>query len=198
MSDDPHAVAPVRRVDGASWNNERLNVVAEPFQVSAHLLEDHAPLHSKQATHVLSDDPARSELADDAKHLRPEIAVVPRAASLSGLGEGLAGKAAGDEVDAAITSARILPPFRFGLLPGLPALGVGSQAVDVVDDADAGPVLPQHGLAEGLALAERERPVILAPNRLSRESKAADAAEEIEMGEGCCRAHSLPACGQEG
>lgn len=82
----------MERVDGDSWNNKRLDVVTFSFQVSAHLFEYHAPPDSKEATHVLSDDPCRFCKPYNSKHLRPEMAVVFRSLPSSGLGKRLAGE----------------------------------------------------------------------------------------------------------
>lgn len=97
VSNNPDAVSPVRRTDGASWNNKRLDFVTFAFQVSAHGFENHALVPSSEATHVFSDDPVRADIPDDRQHCRPEVAVVCRSLSSSSVGEGLAGEAAGED-----------------------------------------------------------------------------------------------------
>lgn len=98
MSDDPDPISPVGRVFGDSWNNERLNLVPFCFQVKAHLLEYQTLLNSKESRNILTNDPSWSEFANNPKHFRPEMAVVVRSFSSSGLGEWLAGEASREEV----------------------------------------------------------------------------------------------------
>lgn len=97
--DNPHPVPPVGRIDGTSWNNKRLHFVAESFQVSAHLLEYHAPCVSKKPANVLAHDPARLNLPNCSKHLRPEVAVVVLSSLLSCIRKRLAGEPARDDVE---------------------------------------------------------------------------------------------------
>lgn len=113
MRDDPDPVPSVRCVDGDSRNNKRLNGVTFTFQVSAHLLENHASVPSNETANVLTNDPARMKFSYDSKHLRPEIAIILRASSSSGLGKRLAGEAACEEIDAFTTvpSLGYLFPF---------------------------------------------------------------------------------------
>ena len=47
VGNNPDSIPSMRRVDGDSWNNERLNGVPFSFQVRAHLLEYHALLDTK-------------------------------------------------------------------------------------------------------------------------------------------------------
>jgi len=87
--------------------------------------------------HILSHDPTGSGFFNNTAHLRPEVTVILCAASLPGDGERLAGEAATDEVNGGeatghflTSSSSTLPPFLFGRLPGVPALGVGQNPVD--------------------------------------------------------------------
>jgi hypothetical protein len=89
----------VRRVDGASWNNNRLDFVTEAFQVSATFFENQTVAPSSEATHVFSDDPAGKRAFNNGKHRWPEVAVVCRSFSLSGRGEGLTWEAACEQMD---------------------------------------------------------------------------------------------------
>ncbi len=86
----PGAVSLVRRVDTASWKYERLDFVALSFQVSAHLLENHPVIPINDAENVFAQDVARSDFPNCSKHFGPQVAVVRRTFSLSGLAEGLA------------------------------------------------------------------------------------------------------------
>lgn len=89
------ALAPVRSPDGASWYKQRPDGVAFALQVSAHAVEPQADVPSN----VLKQRPSWPEVSDGCKQVRPEVAVIIRASSLPGGGEGLAGVAAGNEVD---------------------------------------------------------------------------------------------------
>lgn len=99
MSDKPDPVSSVGRTDGDSWNNNRLDFVAECLQISADTLEYHASALSKEATHVFSDDPCRLELSNNAAHFWPEEAVILLSAPSSGLGERLAREATGEDMN---------------------------------------------------------------------------------------------------
>ena len=154
MSNEPDAVSSVRRVDGDSWNNDRLYVVSFRFQVSAHLFEYHSVVPSNKATHVLSDDPYRLKFSNDPKHFRPEIAVVLCSFSLSGLGEWLAGKSASEDESPFFTSsASIFPTFPFGRELGLLARGVG-KSPDVSIYFCARPVFINNRLTKFFVIAE--------------------------------------------
>jgi hypothetical protein len=109
VSNNPYPVPSVRCVDGASWNNKRLDFVTFVFQVNAHLLEYHAPFNINDSVNILSDDPPWPKKSDNSKHFRPEIAVVCCSFSLSGTGKRLAGEAACEEVNAAIESESFAP-----------------------------------------------------------------------------------------
>jgi hypothetical protein len=94
MGDDEDPFAAVPRADAASRKYKRLHFVACGFQVSAHVIE----CHCDEASNVLTTDPSGPDFLNNPKHLRPEVAVVCRAALLSGDGEGLAGETASEEV----------------------------------------------------------------------------------------------------
>ena len=100
VSNNPDPVAPVRRIDGDSWYNKVFDFVTFTFQVSDDLLEYHALLDSKQSRNIFTDDPPGPELSNSPKHFRPEIAVIVRSFSSSGVAEWLAGESAGEEVNA--------------------------------------------------------------------------------------------------
>src|SRR5216117_2792690 len=76
VGNNPDSISSVWRVDGASWNNKRLDFVTFAFQVSADLFEYHAFVPSNEATHVFSDDPCWFDVSYNRKHFRPLVAVV--------------------------------------------------------------------------------------------------------------------------
>jgi hypothetical protein len=81
------------------------------------------------------------KLAYDAKHLRPEVAVVLRACSSSGNGKRLAGEAASEDVDGA------------GVAEVSNVSGFGKFS-DVSIDWGVGPKGLEQGLAEGFVVAK--------------------------------------------
>jgi hypothetical protein len=93
--DDPHPVPSVRRIDGASWNNDRFDFVTFRFQVSTHRVE----CQVDDPSNILTNDPSGPRFAYDSEHFRPEIAVVVLASLLPGNTEWLAGESAGEKSD---------------------------------------------------------------------------------------------------
>jgi len=152
VGNNPDPVAPVRCIDGASWYNERLDLMSRSLQVSAHLFER----HTDDASNVLANDPTGPGLADDPKHLRPEIAVVVRAAPLAGLGERLAGEASREQKGWVKARGRLTLSllvascceFLRPLVNVSDADGVGSKGPDVPEDPRPGPMFPDDVLAE--------------------------------------------------
>lgn len=55
--------------------------------------------HREDSSNVFSHNPSGPDSVDALEHVRPEVAVILRASSLPGVGEGLAGKAACEDVD---------------------------------------------------------------------------------------------------
>src|SRR4051812_37115440 len=88
VAEKPDAIPPVILSDGTSWNDKRRDRKADGFQVRNHLGECQA----SDPNNVLSNDPSGPDFGHDAQHLRPEVAVICRAAPLPGAGaaEGLA------------------------------------------------------------------------------------------------------------
>jgi hypothetical protein len=99
VSNNPKPVAPVGRSNGASWNNKCFNRIPRAFQISEYFVEYAPAVHADEASNVFANNPGRPNLSDNSKHLRPEVAVVCLAFSLSGCTEGLAGEAAGNNVN---------------------------------------------------------------------------------------------------
>jgi hypothetical protein len=88
----------VRGIDGASWNNKRLDGVSRVFQVSTHLVE----CHIDDSSNIFANDPSWAYFPYDSKHLWPEITVVCFASSLPGTRKGLAGEPPSDNVNCSI------------------------------------------------------------------------------------------------
>jgi hypothetical protein len=89
-----------------------LDFVVQAFQVSTHLSE----CHLNDSSNILANDPTRLDFSNNPKHLRPEEAVIFRSLSLSCGREGLAGEAAGEEVNASLPTTVSRLRNRFGLL----------------------------------------------------------------------------------
>jgi hypothetical protein len=65
-------------IDGASWNNKRLRGVPDIFQASKHTVE----FHADDSNNIFANDPSGPAIGNDAKHFRPERAVIARASAL--------------------------------------------------------------------------------------------------------------------
>jgi len=83
----------VRGVDGASWNNNRLDFITFGFQVKTHLFE----FHVDDSSNVLTNDPSGPDFRYDSEHFRPEMAVIILALSLPGNAERLARESPGKQ-----------------------------------------------------------------------------------------------------
>jgi len=182
------------RVDGASWYNETLDLVVQLFQVSTHLSE----CHLNDSSNILANDEMGLDLSNNPKHLRPEEAVVLRSLSLSCGAEWLTGETASEEVNATISarfspkssplfaSRRPLSVILSKLLSIVTALGVGSKpfsrkSSDVPIDVHPLEVLAQDLLTKWVYFAEADTVIVASPHRLSGESKATDATEQIQV-----------------
>jgi len=172
-----------------------LDFVVQAFQLRTHLSE----CHIDDASNILANDPTGLDLSNNPKHLRPEEAVIFRSLSLSCGREGLTGEAAREEVNDRVSArfrlwlfspsmVNLLPvavSFNFEWITSCP-VGVGSkpfsrESSDVAIDVHPRKVLSQCPLTETVNFAEADTVVILAPHRLSGESEAADAREEVEV-----------------
>jgi hypothetical protein len=91
VSHNPDSISPVFGVDGASWNNKRLDGVAFTFQVRKHSVE----FHRDESSNVLTKHPSGPGFVYNSEHLRPEITVILLASALPGLGKWLARKPPG-------------------------------------------------------------------------------------------------------
>lgn len=54
VTNNPDSIPPVRRIEGASWNNKRLDFIALAFQVKTHLFE----LHVDDTSNILANNPS--------------------------------------------------------------------------------------------------------------------------------------------
>jgi hypothetical protein len=138
---NPHPVASVRGVDGASRNNNRPRGVADTFQRSKTIVERHID----DSSNILTKHPTGLKFRNNAQHLRPEETVIRLASSLPGTTEWLAGKTAGNEPRTA--NRRPVSFCRFLPLVVLPPItsdgsGVGSSVdfSDIVNPPDIRPV----------------------------------------------------------
>lgn len=125
---NPQPVAAVVGADGASRNNRRPAGVAETFQVSQHAVE----AQTDEARHILAKDPAGPGNRHNPSNLRPEPAVICRAASLPGDGDRLAWDSGGNQVN--------WPEF------------VTAHLTHVTRPQRVRPMLGEHALAEGIDL----------------------------------------------
>jgi hypothetical protein len=151
---NPESFSSVSGVHGHSRNNKRFPGVAESFQVSKHVVEAQRDV----ASNVFAKHPTRPEFSYKPSKVRPEMAVISLASSLAGVTEWLAGIPACNDVHRSHCVT-----FQFS------HVGVYRNV---------GPVLPKHGLAERLRLAERD----CSPSDSSGcEGKPSDSAKEVEM-----------------
>ena len=162
MGHNPDAVASVRGIDGASWNNKWDGAVSDAFQVRKAALE--AQRFVNKASDIFANDPPRPYVFNKGSHDRPEVAVIFRASLLPGDTPRLAQlrEPAADEVNS-ICKGGVLVSFKFS---------------DVVVDWRVRPVLSKDGLAKLVLLAEGDS------SKSSRcfksEAEASDAAEQVE------------------
>ena len=153
---NPNPVPSVSGIDGTSRNNKRLDGVTDALQVSKHTVE----FHVDDSRHILAKHPSGPDSLDNAKHCRPEVAVIALAPSLPGAGKRLAGKASGEEGASS-------KPGKVGVS-------------DVSKIGCAGESFGKDSAAVGVDFAESDG-AESCPLRGKGES--ADAAEEIEVGE---------------
>jgi hypothetical protein len=94
----PNNDAPIpsmRGVDGASWNNKRLDGVVLGLQVRKHLVE----LHTDDPNNIFTNDPRGPDFRYNSEHFRPEETVVILAFSLPGSTKRLAWEASRNNVN---------------------------------------------------------------------------------------------------
>jgi len=91
------ARTPVRGSDSRSFIIEYPDGVTRALQVRTNIVAG----NSQDSSNIFTDDPTRSNFADNAQHFWPEVAVVGFAFAFAREREGLAGEAARNEVDRA-------------------------------------------------------------------------------------------------
>jgi hypothetical protein len=185
---DPDPVAAVRGANGRSRYAVPLRVIPARGQVP-----EYAPhSSSKESCDVLHDDVAGSKLANESGVLAPKTRAFPvDPGAFAGVGEVLAGEAAGEDVD--VWHRHGQPCLKCGLLfprtiwirsprpPRSPSVdrGVGHQGAHVGMTRDPGPVLREDPLAELVLLAE---PHSAHTGALQAQVKSPDPAEEASNG----------------
>lgn len=108
VGNNPDAFSFVGRAEGESRYSIYFDrAIARIFQVSEYS-EEYAPaVHCEEASNVFANNPRRRNFCNDSKHLRPECAVVVVSFSSPGMGVGLAGEAAGEDVEVASVGASV-------------------------------------------------------------------------------------------
>ena len=133
------SLSPVERADSRSFKIKHRDVIALALQV-----RDHVPGgNSQDSRYVLTEYPTRRKLSDNSEHFRPKVAVIPFTFLLSSYGKGLAGEAAGNNVNC---------------LQSCPFMEILSrQRSDVAPSRHVRPVLLQHlrRIVGPLALTDR-------------------------------------------
>lgn len=152
---DEDPVAPVRGIDGTSWNNKRPCGVARALQVIKHIVEPHRNVPSN----IFSSDPSGPKFFGEAKHLRPEVAVICLASPLPGRREWLAGIAPANKVN-------WRNPSRFKAR--------SIERTYIFETWNVGPMLPKDCAAEGIDFTRRN---CLKTTAFKAEAKATDARE---------------------
>lgn len=94
MGQNPKAVAPVRGVDGTSWDNDRPAGVVDAFQVIQHSVE---PCLANRCRNLLSQERSGPAGADEPEKVGPQVPIVILAFSLASDRERLAGRASRPE-----------------------------------------------------------------------------------------------------
>ena len=135
VGNNPYTVPPMRRPDGASWNDKRRCGVARMRQVIEYGVE----AEFNVASNVFANDPSRPDVSYESMHLRPEVTRVVYSALVACDAEGLAGITAADDVDG-----------RNSVMMKSPCCKV----FDVVVDRDTGPVAAKYPAAESVDFAE--------------------------------------------
>jgi hypothetical protein len=122
-SNNPHPIPAVGRVDGASWNNKRLDAITSFFEVLTDfpkntICSDFKVIvpfiigftfqvnftlslcHCGDTSNIFANNPSGLELRNNSQHFRPEITVICLSLSFAGLAEWLAREAPGEEINA--------------------------------------------------------------------------------------------------
>ena len=147
--------------DAASRKYEWENSVSRFCQVKNRFVEPHID----EASNIFPKHPTGPQFGNNAAHFRPQVAFIRKAPPLSGGGEGLARKSAGEDGDgfkSCFLKKRLL-----------------RECGDVPEFRHIRPVLFQDGVGvvRPLALADRFK-----ARRLRRQVQSADTGKEADMG----------------
>ncbi|MDJ0836495.1 MAG: hypothetical protein QNK37_08250 [Acidobacteriota bacterium] len=126
------------------------------FQIIKHTLECQAV----EPNNVFSTDPSGPGARDNAKHLRPEVAVICLASPLPGGTEGLTRESSREQVDFVMV-------FSFHI-------------VNVRDNGRQGPVLAQYLLCKWIDLTEGGH-LMATPDHGRGQRKPTDTREQVEV-----------------
>ncbi len=191
VGNNPHSVPAVGRADGTSRNNKRLDgvsftlktradglkgkLLSEEYSFSVNLSEQSETAsqrkllaglyHREDSSNVFTNDPSGPDFANGAQHLRPEVAVIVRSASLSGAAERLAGESAGKHVDASAPRGKVC-------------------GCDVFITCRVWVMVFQNFPAEGVDFTVEE---VLPPHPRGGKLGSAYAAEKAGVGHGCIK-----------
>lgn len=178
VANDPNPVTAVGSVEGNSWNNKRLDAVTFAFQVKVDLLEYHASVPSNEAANILTDNPPWMKLSYDAKHLRPEVAIIFCTSPFAGGRKRLTGEAACEDICSdKLPGAQCLPTdslyfflciYLFGDGSMFVTVGVNSKLSDVRNNLCFRPVFFENCLCKWFIVAKYVLYPPLAVNHLCR------------------------------
>ena len=158
--EDKSSLALMPRADTASRKYEWENSVSRFCQVKDRFVEPHID----EASNIFPKHPTGPQLGNNAAHFRPQVAFIRKALPFSGGGEGLAGKAPGDNGNGFKSSS-----FKERLL---------RKRSNVPEPGHIGP----PGFQDGIG---KVRPFALAdgfkPGGLRRQVQAADAGEQADV-----------------
>lgn len=120
-SDEPEAIALVRRAEVPRAKTRPLRIEPEAGKVGQHVTQP----SRAQSRHVLADEEGGAELFDDARNFRPEPARVGLSATLAGNADGLAGETTTDDIHIGKSISTLHLAY-------------------IVESDRVGPVTPQH------------------------------------------------------
>lgn len=137
----PDSFPPVGRTNRGSWEAVPFRIEPEAGQVCEYSSEKPSRIGSEESGDVLNHRPSGFNLAKQTGELRPEVAVILPGFSFSGLGVGLAGDSAAQEIN---SSNSVL------------GQSVGCDGVNVVILDYLRPMFRPHGTGEGVDVAHSD------------------------------------------
>ena len=160
--EDKSSLALMPRADTASRKYEWENSVSRFCQVKNRFVE----AHIEETSNIFPKHPMGPQFGNDPAHFRPQVAGIRKALSPSGCGEGLAGKAPGDNGNGFKSSS-----FKERLL---------RESSNVPEPGHIGPPGFQDriGKVRPFALADGFK-----PGGFRRQIQTADAGEQADMGQ---------------